>query len=251
MAIEAGRVRAPGIGWLGWLLLAAAWFATLQARPMLDPDEGRYAEIPREMVVTGDWIAPRLNDLKYFEKPPLQYWATAVAFSVFGLHDWAARLWTALAAAAGVVLVWHVGRRLFGAPAGLYAAAVLAGSPLYVLLGQINTLDMGLTFFLCGAVFAFALGHMFAFWAACALAVLSKGLIGIVLPFGTVALYILIKRDWGLIRQMRIVPGSVLFLVIAAPWFIAVSLANDEFLRFFFIQEHFQRFTTELHDGAT
>jgi 4-amino-4-deoxy-L-arabinose transferase-like glycosyltransferase len=66
MAIEAGRVRARDIGWLGWLLLAAAWFATLQARPMLDPDEGRYAEIPREMVATGDWLTPRLNDLKYF-----------------------------------------------------------------------------------------------------------------------------------------------------------------------------------------
>src|SRR2546422_5583478 len=71
-------------------------------------------------------------------------------------------------------------------------------------------------------------------------------------PYTTLfrSLYILIKRDWGLIRQMRIVPGSVLFLVIAAPWFIAVSLANHEFLRFFFIQEHFQRFTTEMHGRA-
>src|SRR5437879_2210928 len=147
-------------------------------------------------------------------------------------------------------MVLFVGRRLFGAPAGLYAAAVLAGSPLYVMLGQINTLDMGLTFFLCGAVFAFALGHMFLFWAACALAVLSKGLIGIVLPLATIAFYILIKRDWALLGKMKIFSGGALFLAIAAPWFIAVSLANDEFLRFFFIQEHFQRFTTEMHGRA-
>ena len=231
-------------------LLAIAWFGTLGVRPLYKADESRYAEIPREMVASGDWITPRLNGFKYFEKPPLQYWTTAAFFKVFEVEDWAARMWTALTGFAGLFLVLAAGRRLFGPPAGLYAAAVLAGSPLYVMLGQINTLDMGLTFFLSGAVFAFTLGHMLLFWAACALAVLSKGLIGIVLPFGTIALYILIKRDWGLIRQMRIVHGSILFLMIAAPWFIAVSLANDEFLRFFFVQEHFQRFTTEMHGRA-
>ncbi len=230
--------------------LAIAWFGTLGLRPLYKADESRYAEIPREMVVSGDWITPRLNGFKYFEKPPLQYWATAAFFKVFEVEDWAARLWTALTGFAGLFLVLAAGNRLFGPPAGLYAAAVLAGSPLYVMLGQINTLDMGLTFFLCGAVFAFVLGHMFLAWAACALAVLSKGLIGIVLPLATLALYILIKRDWALLGKMKIFSGGALFLAIAAPWFIAVSLANDEFLRFFFIQEHFQRFTTEMHGRA-
>src|SRR5256712_7669153 len=202
------------------------------------------------MLAGGDCIPPRLNGFKYFEKPPLQYWATAAFFKVFEVEDWAARLWTALTGFAGLFLVLAAGNRLFGPPAGLYAAAVLAGSPLYVMLGQINTLDMGLTFFLCGAVFAFVLGHMFLAWAACALAVLSKGLIGIVLPLATLALYILIKRDWALLGKMKIFSGGALFLAIAAPWFIAVSLANDEFLRFFFIQEHFQRFTTGMHGRA-
>ena len=73
--------RAASLGWLPWLLLAAAWFATVPLRPLFDPDEGRYAEIPREMLVSGDWVTPRLNDLKYFEKPPLQYWATAAAYA--------------------------------------------------------------------------------------------------------------------------------------------------------------------------
>jgi len=228
-------------------VLALAWFGTLGVRPLYKADESRYAEIPREMVASGDWITPRLNGFKYFEKPPLQYWATAGFFKVFEVADWSARLWTALAGFAGIFMVLFAGRRLFGAPAGVYAAAVLAGSPLYVMLGQVNTLDMGLTFFLSAAVFAFALGHMLLFWAACALAVLSKGLVGIVLPLAAIALYILIKRDWGLIRRMRIVPGVILFLLIAAPWFVAVSIANDEFLRFFFIQEHFQRFTSRIH----
>jgi 4-amino-4-deoxy-L-arabinose transferase-like glycosyltransferase len=230
-----------------WVLLAVLWFGTLGVRPLYKADESRYAEISREMVASGDWITPRLNDFKYFEKPPLQYWATAALFHVFGEHDWVARLWTALLGFAGIAMVLYAGNRLFGAPLGLYAAAVLAGSPLYVLLGQVNTLDMSVSFFLAAAIFAFALGHMLLFSAACALAVLSKGLIGIVLPGAALFVYMLLKRDWSLIRRVRPVAGAALFLVIAAPWFIAVSAANAEFAHFFFVQEHFQRFTTEMH----
>ena len=227
--------------------LALAWFGTLALRPLYKADESRYAEIPREMVASGDWITPRLNGFKYFEKPPLQYWATAAFFELFGEKDWAARLWAALTGFAGVLLVLAAGNRLFRPPAGYFAAAVLAGSPLYVVLGQVSTLDMGVTFFLTAAVLALCAGRMLLFWAACAAAVLSKGLIGIVLPLGTVALYVLIRRDWGLIARIRPIAGPLLFLLIAAPWFVAVAAANDEFLRFFFIQEHFQRFMSEVH----
>jgi len=220
---------------------------TLGLRPLYKADESRYAEIPREMVASGDWVTPRLNGLKYFEKPPLQYWATAAFFSAFGEHDWAARLWSALAAIGGVLLVFVSGRRLFSSEAGVLGALVLAGCPLYVLLAQINTLDMALSFFLAAAIFAFALGRYYLFWAACALAVLSKGLIGIVLPAGAIGLYILAKWDWSLLRRMKIFSGSVIFLLIAAPWFILVSMRNGEFAHFFFIQEHFQRFTTKMH----
>ncbi|HXJ09553.1 MAG TPA: glycosyltransferase family 39 protein, partial [Burkholderiales bacterium] len=220
---------------------------TLGLRPLYKADESRYAEIPREMVASGDWVTPRLNGLKYFEKPPLQYWATAAFFSAFGEHDWAARLWSALAAIGGVLLVFVSGRRLFSSEAGVLGALVLAGCPLYVLLAQINTLDMALSFFLAAAIFAFALGRYYLFWAACALAALSKGLIGIVLPAGAIGLYILAKWDWSLLRRMKIFSGSVIFLLIAAPWFILVSMRNGEFAHFFFIQEHFQRFTTKMH----
>jgi 4-amino-4-deoxy-L-arabinose transferase-like glycosyltransferase len=81
------------------LLLAAlvvVWFAGLGYRKLADPDEGRYAEIPREMVESGNWITPRLNGIKYFEKPPLQYRTTALAYRAFGMSDWTARLWPAL-----------------------------------------------------------------------------------------------------------------------------------------------------------
>jgi len=229
------------------LVLAVLWFGTLGLRPLYKADESRYAEIPREMAASGDWLTPRLNGFKYFEKPPLQYWATASLFSVFGFHDSTSRLWAAFTGFAGIVLVFLAGNRLFGPPAGWLAAAVLAGSPLYVLLGQYNTLDMGVSFFLGAAMIALAAGYSLWFWIACALAVLSKGLIGIVLPGATVVLYILVKRDWNLIVRIRPFAGPALFLLICAPWFIAVSVANPEFARFFFIHEHFERFTSEVH----
>ena len=227
--------------------LAALWFGTLGVRPLYKADESRYAEIPREMAASGDWVTPRLNGLKYFEKPPLQYWATAAAFELFGFRDWTARLWTALTGFAGILLVFAFAKRTYGEKAGWAAAAVLAGSPLYVLLGQVNTLDMGVTLFLSAAVFAFALERWLLFWVACALAVLSKGLIGIVLPLGAVFWYVVLKRDWGRVRRMRPLAGPVLFLLITVPWFAAVSAANKEFAHFFFIQEHFERFTTRMH----
>jgi 4-amino-4-deoxy-L-arabinose transferase-like glycosyltransferase len=229
------------------VLLSLAWFGTLGIRPLYKADESRYGEISREMLASGDWVTPRLNGFRYFEKPPLQYWATAAFFSFLGEKDWVARLWTALAGFAGILLVLFAGNRLWGPPAGAYAAAVLAGSPLYVLLGQVNTLDMGVSVFLAAALVAFLLGRMLWFWVACALAMLSKGLIGIALPGMAIVVFLLVKRDWPLIRRMRPAAGPLLFLALAAPWFILVAARNPEFLHFFFVQEHFQRFTTEMH----
>ena len=242
------------------LALALAWFGALGHRKLIKPDEGRYGEIPREMVASGDWLTPRLNGLKYFEKPPLQYWATAAAYSAFGVSEWATRLWSALCGFAGVLLAGFFGRRLYGETAGWCAAAALAGGVLYAVGSQVATLDMGVSLFLSLAVFAVALAQrdgtaarerrawMLAGWAAMALAVLSKGLIGVVLPLGAVGLYILWQRDFALLRRLHILPGAALFLAIAAPWFIAVSAANAEFARFFFVHEHFERFLTTQHD---
>jgi 4-amino-4-deoxy-L-arabinose transferase-like glycosyltransferase len=242
------------------LALAAAWFGTLGERRLIKPDEGRYGEIPREMVASGDWLTPRLNGLKYFEKPPLQYWATAAAYSVFGVSEWATRLWGALTGFAGVLLAFFVGRRLQGEAAGFAAAAVLASAALYAVMSQVATLDMSTAFFLALAVFATLLAQldgapprarrawMLAGWAAMALATLSKGLIGFVLPMGAVGLYVLWQRDFGLLKRLHILPGAALFLAIAAPWFAAVSAANPEFARFFFVHEHFERFLTTQHE---
>ena len=240
-------------------LLALAWFGNLDSRKLIKADEGRYAEIAREMVATGDWTTPRLNAFKYFEKPPLQYWMTAAAYEAFGIHEWTARLWPALTGFLGVMFAFYLGQRLFGPNGALLGAAVLASSLLYVLISHVITLDIGVSFFLFLAVGGVILAQsdgtsanersawMHLAWAAAALAVLSKGLIGIVLPAGALLAYILLERDFRLLRRMHWLTGGALFLLISVPWFVAVSRANPEFLRFFFIHEHFERFLTQVH----
>ncbi len=107
---------------------ALVWFAGIDQRTLMHPDEGRYAEIAREMAASGDWLTPRLNGLKYFEKPPLQYWVTAAAFDAFGVHEWTARLWPVLSTFLATLFLGYVGLRLGGPALGLYAAAALAAS---------------------------------------------------------------------------------------------------------------------------
>ncbi|MBL8385675.1 MAG: glycosyltransferase family 39 protein [Burkholderiales bacterium] len=247
-------------GWWALVaLLAAVWFCNLEVRKLVRPDEGRYAEIPREMVASGDWITPRLNDFKYFYKPPLQYWATAAAYTAFGEHHWTARLWSALTGFLGVLFAAFTAARLWGGATGIAAGAICASALLYALIGHVNTLDMGVTFFTCGGLFCLLLAQsapagggsarrwMLAAWAALALAVLSKGLIGAALPFATLVIYSLVTRDFAVWRRLHLVRGLALFLAITAPWFVAVSLANPEFFHFFFIHEHFERFLTKAH----
>ncbi|MDE2091095.1 MAG: glycosyltransferase family 39 protein [Gammaproteobacteria bacterium] len=234
------------------------WFANLQYRDLFQTDEGRYAEIPREMLVTGDWVTPRLDGLKYFEKPALQYWTTAVAYTLFGESNWSSRLWTALTGFLGVLMTAWVGFRLFGRRTGWCAALMLGSSIYYIIMGHFNTLDMGVSFFMCLSIFAFLLamqnadvedirarrGWMYLAWAAAALGMLSKGLETVVLPGAVFIIYTLITRDWKRWRQLHWYGGLLIFLVIAAPWFVVVSLRNPDFFFHFFVYEHFYRFLT-------
>lgn len=241
------------------LLMAAVWFGNLDYRKLVRPDEGRYAEIAREMAASGDWVTPRLNGIKYFEKPVLQYWTTAGAYRLFGEHHWTARLWSALTGFLGIFFTAYAATRLFGREAGLLSAAVLGSSLLYTLIAHMNSLDMGMTFFMGGALMSFLLAQqdgasaranrlwMHVAWAALAFSILSKGLMGIVLPGAAIVFYTLIERDFGLWKRLHLVSGILLFMIIAAPWFIAVSIANPEFFHFFFIHEHFERFLTKTH----
>lgn len=239
-------------------LLGLAWFVGLGHRDLFQTDEGRYAEIPREMLATGDWVTPRLDGLKYFEKPPLQYWATAVSYSLFGESNGTSRLWTALLGFLGILMTAFAARRLYDARTAWCAALVLVGSTYYIVMGHFNTLDMGVSFFMCGSLFGFLLAmqaedlklrriFMYLAWASAALATLSKGLEAVVLPGAVFVLYVLITRQWSRFKQLHFVGGLLIYIVIAAPWFVLVSARNPDFAQFFFIHEHFQRFLTTVH----
>ncbi|HBZ04843.1 MAG TPA: phospholipid carrier-dependent glycosyltransferase [Massilia sp.] len=235
------------------------WFYTLGARTLVPSDEGRYAEIAREMAASGDFLTPHLNGIKYFGKPPLQAWATALVFSAFGLGEWQARLWTGLCGLAGIVMVYLAGSRLYGRATGITAALVLGSSFFWAGAGHVASYDMGLSAMLACALCAMLIAQrpattprarrnwMLGCWAAMALAVLSKGLVGILLPGMVLVVYTLVSGDWRIWQRLHVVPGLALFLAIAAPWFVLVSLENPEFPAFFFMREHVGRFTSDVH----
>jgi 4-amino-4-deoxy-L-arabinose transferase-like glycosyltransferase len=236
------------------LSLTFFYFFLLGRHGLLDPDEGRYSEIPREMRVTGDYVTPRLNGVAYFEKPVLHYWLTASAQALFGENEFSGRFWPALLALAGAGATGLLGRRLYGTRCGFLAAFVLATSLLHFAVGQINITDMALSFFVTVALVAFKFaeegsrGLLLIFYAAMALATLTKGLIGIVLPGTVLFWYIVLTRRWRLIGRALYLPGLVLFFALVLPWFIAVCRVNPDFFHFFFIQEHFLRYTTQMHE---
>ena len=228
-------------------------------RPLANPDEGRYSEISREMAATGDWVTPRLNGLKYFEKPPLQYWASALSFRLLGENEYTARLYIVLAGFCAIALLGFLGKRLWGWDMAIASMMAIACSPYFMALGGIVTLDMGLTLWTTATLFAFIgaegardrpatqLRWMLCAWAGMALAVLSKGLVGIIFAGAAVFIVMVMRRDIKVLERLHLIPGLAIFLAIAAPWFVAVSMANDEFAQFFFIHEHFARFLTRAH----
>ena len=251
--------KSKTFAWSLFAVFAIVSLALLAVRTLVPPDEGRYAEMAREMFTSGDWITTRLNGIKYFEKPPLQTWMNALSFAVFGLGDWQARLWTGLCGIGGVALTGYAGAKVFGQRAGFYAALVLGSSFYWVACSQIDSLDMGLsgmmTIALCALLIAQRDGAspaerrnwMLACWAGMALAVLSKGLIGLMLPGGVLVLYTLITRDWKLWARLHLLKGLLLFFAIATPWFVLVAMKNPEQPHFFFIHEHWDRFFLKEH----
>ncbi|MEI8037709.1 MAG: phospholipid carrier-dependent glycosyltransferase [Verrucomicrobiota bacterium] len=240
-------------------LVAGLWFcALLGLRPLSNPDEGRYTEIPREMAASGDFVTPRLDGVKYFEKPPLVYWLSALTFRQFGVNEFTARLWGGLFSLAGVLLTYSTTRVLYGRAAGIWAAIVLATTLFYYVMSQIILLDMAVAVTISGALFTFILamqeprgrrrlGLFLAFYAFMGLATLSKGLIGIALPGAVIFLWVLLLNRWRALWPFYPLLGTVLLLAVAAPWHVYAARANADFLNFYFVHEHWLRFTTRIH----
>lgn len=219
-----------------------------------DPDEGRYAEIPREMVESGDFTVPRLNDVRYFEKPPLLYWAVGISYKLFGVSEWSFRFPNALAAVLCVFALFFAMRRWFDEGAAFLSSVILLSSFGFFAMARIVTTDMVLTFWLFLSLLCF-FGYyrekrdpfLYCFYASLALATLTKGPVAPVLLGATVFLFLLTEKNLSFLKDMKLLRGMLLYLAISAPWFVIVSFREKEFFHFFFIDQHILRFITTKH----
>jgi 4-amino-4-deoxy-L-arabinose transferase-like glycosyltransferase len=241
---------------------ALIYFAGLGRPALWEPDEGRYAEIAREMVVSGDYVTPRNDWVRYFEKPPLVYWSTAAAIKVLGRNEFAVRFQAALASVGSVAVTEALGEAMFGAAAGIFAAFALGLSPLFFIFARFATPDPALTFFFTAALSMFFLaardGHfqvaasrrrMLIAAALLAFGTLVKGPVALVLGGGIAGLWLLAEgraRDLVRIRWLECI---AIYMLIVAPWFTLAAMRNPGFLRFFFVHEHFQRFVADTEHG--
>lgn len=239
--------------WLAVLVPAALLLALAALRPLAVPDEGRYADISRWMLVSGDWLAPRLDGLPFFHKPPLTHWLQAVSMAVLGVTPWAARVPGALLATLMLAGVLLAGRRLAGAEVARRATWMLGASGGFLVGGQYVNHDIGVAAWIASSIWCFVL----AFWqgerphagwaragfAACALGLLTKGLIGVALPGLVVGAWVLATRQWRKILHLPWGSGLALFAAIALPWFWRAGERFAGLWSYLFGVQQFTRYT--------
>jgi len=246
------------------LLLAIGgvlFFLELGRLSLTEPDEGRNAEVAREMIVMHDWITPHYDSLPYLDKPAVFFWLVAASFRLFGISEWAARLPSALAALATMVLVWVLARAMFGDGCALRAAVVFASCPLVLFFARVVIFDMTLTLLVTVTMTAFWLSRnpgprqhllQYAMFVAAGIATITKGPVGFLLPLLGILAYAAVQRRFQEFRRLLWPPGLALFLAASLPWFIAVSIRNPGFPRYAFWDESLVRFAGgHLHRGGS
>ncbi len=229
----------------------------LGVRPVIIPDESRYAEIPREMLASGDWIVPRLNGLRYFEKPVMSYWVNAASMLIFGQNNWSIRLASALSAGISALWIFFLVGRYAGGPrwAGLLAAAVLLTCMEFFAVGVFNVPDGLLTMFLTAAMVSFYLSYQAdrsgkkllyqaVFGAFCSLAFLTKGFLAFAVPVVAITPFMIWEGRWRQLFSSAVVPIASAILV-ALPWALMIHAKEGDFWQYFFWTEHIQRFMSD------
>lgn len=238
---------------LGILLFIALLMILATLRPLSHPDEGRYAEIGRWMLQSGDWLIPRLNGLPFFHKPPLLYWLEALSFSALGIHPWVARLTPVLHAALMLIAVRALMSRFSTEKLANRAIAMVGTSLAFLAGGQYVNHDLMVATWISIAIGSFAIAFMagdkpdnnFARlgFIACGLGVLSKGLIGFALPGLVLIIWLIWTRQFVKIKYLPWLSGLSLFGLIAIPWFFLAEQKFPGMLNYMFGMHHFQRFT--------
>lgn len=218
----------------------------LGRRPLLDA-ESRYALVAYEMLGSGDWVQPHLNTFPYYEKPPLLYWAIALSYRVFGVDELAARLPSALAHVATTLLVFALARVLLGRGAALFAGLIYATAVGPLTYARFSFPDGLLVFWLTLALLGLALTvRGKAGWALLYLgaagAGLSKGFIGLVLPFAAATAYVLVTRDVKIVARLHPGGGALILLGLFLPWHVVLAVRDPAFVHFYVFNEHIYRF---------
>ncbi|NDU51385.1 glycosyltransferase family 39 protein [Francisella tularensis subsp. holarctica] len=229
------------------------FFVFLGWRHLSIPDEGRYPEIAREMLSSGNWVTPTINGVPFLDKPPLYYWLEATSMHFFGITPLAIRLPQALFGILGCISIYVFGRYLYSRFAGVLASFILAANVLYFFEAHYANMDLIvatlllIAFFLCLTSLKQTKTKnkrllMYAAYFVSALAFLTKGLIAIVFPCMTIFVWMLITNNWYRLKELYVPTGAVLFVVIVTPWLVLAQQQNPDFLYFFFYFQQFYRF---------
>lgn len=240
---------------VGVSLLVLLWLAcSAWARALALPDEGRYVGVAWEMLRSGNWLTPTLNGLPYFHKPPLFYWITATSMSLFGVNEWAARAASLLGASLSALGMFLFLRRWYNFKAARLTLVAVLAQPLFFVGAQFANLDMLVSGLITSSVLLFAHAALSAgveqphrrtlaaAYAMTAFGVLAKGLIGLVIPALVVLCWLGAQRRLHLLRCLVWLPGWGIFMLLTAPWFIAMQAQHDDFFYYFFVVQHFLRF---------
>ena len=232
--------------WVAAATVVAMLFYRLGAHPLMETSDARYTEIAWEMVDSGDWITPRMNTAIHLDKPPLAYWLGAAGLSLLGHSEWAVRLPLAIAATLTLLLVFDLGRWLFGDRAGLLAMLVLGTAPLFVFMARLFTTDLYLTLWVAAAYYAFLRGYgapeprrrwVIACAAALALGFLTKGPVVFLHTLGAILPYHFLWGVRGRLRPFFSPLAIATFVGVTAPWFIVVAIEHPDLWRFYFQHE--------------
>lgn len=233
--------------WPGLWLIFAVLFIFLGTRGLNEPDEGRYAEVAREMAVGGSWLVPHLNGFEHLQKPPLIYWCTAVSMKIFGFNEWAARMPSALAAGGILLLTMAIARRLWSEDRAQIAAIVLVSTLLFFCLARMLTPDMLMSFFITAAIAALVYQQRWLFFVMMGLGFLTKGPMALVVPLcASLGLYL--ARDRSLPRvRFPWLRGMLLALLIGLSWFIVLAVLKPSLFDYFLRYELLDRFASSKH----
>jgi len=234
-------------------LCLVLFFSQLGDRPLWDIDEGMHAATSKDMILTGDWVTPTMNGEKFYDKPPLFNWLVAFSFLLFGFTEFAARLPAAVLGTACVFATYILARKMFGRLAGLLSGVILATSLEFLLMAQVVVHDVALALAVTLALLFFWFAFhdekrrrlfLLLFYISCGFSVLAKGPLGLVLVGMVVGPWLVMRRRLDFLKDMGLWWGTVVFLAVAGPWYVAVMRANADFGAYFFIQQNFMNFAS-------